>query len=118
AVNGIEVGGINLVSNAIGDNDDDWKVWSDTSSSIVSHDSTKWIQVRNTASVTSATAIHTPTFAIKGGKTYVVSFTIKSHYNLGYDLNYLYLRDKQTSTIKSLPNVDMRSEEHTSELQS
>lgn len=110
-LNSIANSGSNLVPNSKGDSFEGWRLWTTSSGSVITFDNSKWLRIYNTniTGGVSNTAIHTPIFNMKANKTYVVSFTIKSYYNSGYDLNYVYLRNGQTSSIKRLPNVNMRS---------
>jgi phage minor structural protein len=105
----ITVGGKNLITGGRGNSDDPWRPWQVTATSVVDFGGKPWVHAKNPAVDIQPTAIHTPTFAMKANVVYTVSFDIKSFYNLGYDLDYCYLREGVSTTIKSLPTVNMRT---------
>lgn len=108
-------GGRNIINHSKGNTLDDWVPWSSTTLSIYTStsfaDGEEWIWSRKGSS--NQVGVHTPPFNLKANKKYIISFTIRSLSNSGYQLNYLYLRSGQEalSTVKSLPQINMQDEE-------
>lgn len=108
-------GGRNIINHSKGNTLDDWVPWSSTTLSIYTStsfaDGEEWIWSRKGSS--NQVGVHTPPFNLKANKKYIISFTIRSLSNSGYQLNYLYLRSGQEalSTVKSLPQISMQDEE-------
>lgn len=102
-------GGRNLIPYSRGDSLIGWQKWGVNNISIaedyLGHD---WIWVRRTA-VNAQVGVNTPIFNLKANKTYTISFLIRSRSNSGYQLNYIYLRQGNTSitSIKRLSSVNM-----------
>lgn len=110
-VDAVKIGGTNLIDNSKGDKLTGWRTWGDNRISVETVYDKQWIYSKKGVS-TSQVGAHTPEFDLKAGVNYIVGFDIKSYYNSGYDLNYLYLRSYETGTvqtIKKLSSVDMRS---------
>lgn len=106
-LDGLEIGGRNLITNSAGDSLDGWAMLSNTSltnRNMLGHD---WIYAVKTGGTNFG--VHTPVFDLKANVAYTISFTFRSYSNSGYNLNYLFLRQRNPSlsTIKSLPNVNM-----------
>lgn len=103
------IGGRNLVKNSRGDSLEGWVSWGTTNLSVTDYIDNTWIwAVKGDGN---QVGLHTPTFDIKANEKYIISFTIRSRSNSGYQLNYLYLRaGKSTLTsVKRLPSVNMNN---------
>ncbi|UII58124.1 hypothetical protein LS684_21110 (plasmid) [Cytobacillus spongiae] len=108
----LEYGIRNLIRNSKGDSLEGFKWWGNTVTTLTTFNNSTWIRV-NKSSVNNQVGIHTTPFNMKANKTYIISFDIKSMYNVGYDLNYLFLRyidsNNNVITVKSIPSVNMRT---------
>ncbi|NMH67296.1 hypothetical protein HF072_00565 [Bacillus sp. RO3] len=108
----LEYGIRNLIRNSKGDTLEGFKWWGSTVTTLTNFNNATWIRV-NKSSVNNQVGIHTTPFNMKANKTYIISFDIKSMYNVGYDLNYLFLRyidsNGNVITVKSIPGVNMRT---------
>lgn len=86
AVDGIEVGGTNLILNSdFSEGTEHWSLWYNTGTLVVS-DKTATFSLNDTQA---QGILQTSSFAIESGKSYVVSFDVRSD-NITY-LNYCYL---------------------------
>lgn len=110
----IGIGGRNIINYSKGNTLEDWVAWGNTSLSIYTSasfaDGREWIW--STKGEGNQVGVHTPPFDLKANKKYIISFTIRSLSNSGYQLNYLYLRSGQgtLATVKSLPQINMNDD--------
>ena len=114
-IEGIKIGGRNLLKNSRGDSLNGWTPWSSATMSLFNFNNQTWIRTNRNGSTGSRVGVNTPTFNLKSNVTYTVSFTIRNYSYSGYALDYLFLRkrnpDNTISAVKSLPSVNMASPE-------
>ncbi|MFE4029138.1 hypothetical protein ACFX4N_23575 [Priestia sp. YIM B13551] len=105
-INNLEIGGTNLLDNTTFVKGlTGWKAWNDTSIgtySVIGISKQLGIRAYSSVGTTAAIGLETPTFAIQADKIYTASFLIRSALNFPTDLDYIYLRQGQTTTIKKL----------------
>ena len=110
-IDNLEIGGSNLIDNTMFLNGTTgWKAWQ--SNTITTYgvygtaSKQKGIRVYSSTATTAGIAVETPTFSMMANKTYTVSFIYRSYNSAPGILNYLYLRQDQSSSVKGLTAVD------------
>lgn len=110
-IDDLVIGGRNLLPNSKGDSLTGWRAWNSTRTNMYLFNFRGHTWIRSQKITSNQAGFDTPVFSMKANKKYIVSLTVRSYSNSGYDLNYLYLRQGESSisSVKELPNVSLRN---------